>query len=151
MTDNNDIVKIYSYENDRFIEVPEIYHSVDSNDITFIKNERIFKIDIPNNVMVGSKRKMEDSIYIHDDESAKRIKKLEEINKKHLEDKFKFISMWNTAEHKSKILQIENNKLKAKLLETKVENEVILSERNKATELCNKFVQKILNERQVDN
>lgn len=149
MTDNNNSVKIYSYENDRFVEIPEIYHSVDSNDITFIKNERIFKIDIPDNVMVGSKRKMEDSIYIHDDESANRIQKLEETNKKHLADKFKFISMRNIAENESKRLKIENNNLKAKLLETKLENERILSERNKATELCNQFARRILNTRRV--
>jgi hypothetical protein len=147
MTD--DSVKVYCYKNNHFVEVPEIYHAVDSNDITFIENERIFKIDIPENIMVGSKRTMDDSIYIHDDESAKRIKTLEEINKKHIADKFQYLSTMNKSQNESKTLKIENNKLKAELLDTRMKQEEILAQKNRALDLCNKLYKKI--KRTTDN
>jgi len=141
MTD--DSIKIYSYENNRFVEVPEVYLAVDSNDITFIKNECIFKIDIPNNDMIGSKRKMTDSIYINDDESAKRIKKLEETNKKHIEDKFQYLSTMNKIKNETKILNVENNKLKADLLDAKLKKEEILAQKDRALDICNRLYKKL--------
>lgn len=151
MSDNG--VKVYSYENSDFVEVPDTYYSVDSNDITFIKNKRIFKIEIPENVMAGSKRKMEDAIYIDDDESAKRIKTLEEINKKHVDDKIKYMLSLNKIERESKLL-IENlNKLKEErdeaikeskknkieLLNARIKIEESVSEKKRAITLCNKM------------
>lgn len=141
MTDGN--IKVYCYENDDFVEVPETYASVDSNNVTFIKNKQIFKIEIPENVMVGSKRKMDDSMYIHDDESHKRIKKLEEINKKHIVDKFQYLSSINKTQNELKSLDVENKQLKAELLDTRLKKEEILAQKNRALDLCNRLYKTI--------
>ena len=153
MVDNG--VKVYSYENSDFVEIPETYYSTESNDITFIKNKRIFKIEIPENMMVGGKRKMDDSIYIDDDdvasESSKKIKTLEEDNKT-LEETINNLKIaLEKTRIESKIMKEQKNNIvknledvKKELLNARVKIEENVRDKTRAIMLCNKLRKQII-------
>ena len=140
MTDNN--IKIFCFDNNDFVEIPETYYSTDSDDITFIKNKIFFKIQIPDNFIIGSKRKTDDYIYIDDDESCKRIKTLEEDNKNLVEkhEKLKYSSQIL----KDKICCAEKriNYLKNELLQARVNIENNAKEMARMIKVCNKLCRK---------
>jgi len=149
------IVKIYSYENRDFVEIPETYYSTDSNDITFIKDNTIFKIEIPNNMMDGGKRRIGHDIYIDHEtvsKSCKKIKTLEEDNKNLTETINNLKTVLENTRNESKtfkkdyvdIVQIFKE-TKNELLNARVKIEKQVRDKKVAISICNKLRRKIIN------
>lgn len=125
MTKNDSNIKIFTFENNDFVEIPETYYSTDSKDITFIKNNQFFKIEIPDNFfeVVSRKRKVCDCIYIDNDESLEKIQILQE----------------NIT-----VAEKQINELKNKLLQSRLEIERNVAEKTRAINICNQLREKII-------
>lgn len=153
MTDSS--VKIYSYENRDFIEIPETYYSTDSNDITFIKNKIIFKIEIPNNMMNCGKRRIEHDIDVDNEsvsKSCKKIKTLEEDNKNLTETINNLKTILENTRNESKTIEKDYfdilqkfKETKNELLNARVKMEEHVRDKKRAISICNKLSRKIIN------
>jgi len=138
-------MKISTYIDNHFVEVKDTYFSKVSNGITFINENRIFKIDI---VSVGGKRKRDD------DDDMKTFEKehkkvLDEYKK--LQEKFnKMREIGELIIEKSKSVSKSLKETKMELLSARVQNEQYLLEKNLAMEACS-AMQRQIDELKVKN
>ena len=139
MTD--DTVKIYVYNNKKFVEIEDTYFSKDSHHITFVNDNQIFKIE-------NKKRKRDE--YEDQTPLEQEYKKILKENLKTKEQITKIIKISHDIMAKSKkiVKEKEENdkylkKTKMELLSARVQLEQYILEKNLAIEACNTMQKRI--------
>lgn len=141
---NNDTcVKVFTYENNDFVEVHDTFYSTDSHNLTFIKKNLIFKIEVPEKIIVGYKRERDERDVDHDTE-VKKVKTtgdqklLDDMYKLQEESNIIFAKYKKYKEQRDSALE-QVKKLKTELLNARVIAEDACREKDKAIAISNKF------------